>query len=147
MTGGVSFGGTFNGNPLTLAAARTTLDELAIDAGAPLVRANQLGQHLMSDFRKLARKHDVPLAVCGFGAAFAIHFTEVENLIEYRDTLPDDRNKLRHFLYRMLMAGIYTLPDGRFYISTAHTEEDIGETSRAIDRIFADPELKKPSQA
>ncbi len=146
VDGGVSFGGTFNGNPLSLVAASTTLNELAADAGSLLVRANQLGQQLMSDFRAAARKHNVPLAVCGFGAAFAIHFTEVKNLVEYRDTLPDDRNKLHRFLYRMLLAGIYTLPDGRFYISTAHTEEDIAKTSRAIDRIFEDPEFERPSR-
>ena len=141
--GGVSFGGTFNGNPLALAAARITIEELAADGGKPLARANQLGRQLMSDFRGAAQKHNVPLTVCGFGAAFAIHFTETKNLIEYRDTLPDDRNKLRHFLYRMLEEGIYTLPDGRFYISTAHTEEDVADTGLAINRIFEDSELQK----
>ncbi len=96
----------------------------------------------MSDFRQAALKHNVPLTVCGFGAAFSIHFTEIENLIEYRDILSDDKKKLQHFLFRMLEEGIYTLPDGRFYISTAHTEQDIAQTSLVIDHIFQEPELK-----
>jgi len=119
------------------------MDELAARRGAPLERANSLGQQLMNNFRLAAEKHDVALTVCGFGTAFAIHFTESKNLVEYRDTLRDDQNRLRHFLYRLLEEGVYTLPDGRFYVSVVHTEEDIAQTTVAINRIFKDPQLKR----
>jgi glutamate-1-semialdehyde 2,1-aminomutase len=142
LHGGVSFGGTFNGNPLAMAAARSTLKVLSSDGGEPLVHANRLGQQLMAAFRKSAQAYNIPLHVCGFGAAFAIHFTEKTDLIEYRDTLHDDPGKLSHFLYRMADAGFNTLPDGRFYVSVVHTEDDIAQTSAAIDRIFQDPELR-----
>lgn len=144
MTGQVSFGGTFNGNPLAMAAARVTLNEITVKGSEPLARVNRLGQQLMNAFRESARKHSVPLTVCGFGAAFAIHFTEHEELLEYRDTLADDRDQLQRFLYHMLESGIYTLPDGRFYLSTAHTEDDIAETSAVIDRIFGRQDFRKP---
>jgi glutamate-1-semialdehyde 2,1-aminomutase len=146
VNGGVAFGGTFNGNPLALAAAGATLKELAADDGACLLQANQLGRQLMSIFRTAAQKHEIPLAVCGFGAAFAIHFTERERLIEYRDTLEDDLDKLRRFVYRMLEEGILTLPDGRFYVSVVHTEDDIAMTAEAIDRIFGEQALKESSR-
>jgi glutamate-1-semialdehyde 2,1-aminomutase len=142
--GGVAFGGTFNGNPLALAAARVTLDELAAEGGEPLDRANLLGKRLMNHFRETAREQGVPLTVCGFGAALAIHFTEKKDLLEYRDTLADDREKLAIFLYRMAEEGFNTLPDGRFYVSVVHTEDDITETARAIDRVFREPALKAP---
>jgi len=139
LHGGVAFGGTFNGNPLSMAGARVTLSELEKGAEEPaLSRANRLGQKLMNAFRTSAQRHGVPLAVCGFGSAFAIHFTRRETLNEYRDTLADDGEKLRHFLYRMLEAGIYTLPDGRFYVSTVHTEQDVAETAETLDAIFGD---------
>jgi glutamate-1-semialdehyde 2,1-aminomutase len=142
LHGGVSFGGTFNGNPLALAAARATLDELSVRGGEPLDHANHLGKRLMSHFRDAAREHGVPLTVCGFGAAFAIHFTEKKDLSEYRDTLEDDREKLGIFLRRMAEEGFNTLPDGRFYVSVVHTEADVAETATAIHRVFKEPALK-----
>ncbi len=42
--GGVSFGGTFNGNPVSMAAAAVTLDELGRDNGRALVEANRRGK-------------------------------------------------------------------------------------------------------
>jgi glutamate-1-semialdehyde 2,1-aminomutase len=142
LHGGVSFGGTFNGNPLALAAARATLAELSADGGKPLHQANHLGKQLMNSFREAAQKHGVALTVCGFGAAFAIHFTEKKDLSEYRDTLADDLEKLGIFLYRMAEEGFNTLPDGRFYVSVVHTEDDITETARAIHRVFQEPALR-----
>jgi glutamate-1-semialdehyde aminotransferase len=37
----------------------------------------------------------------------------------------------------MLEAGIYLLPDGRWYLSAAHTEEDIEATLVELKRVFA----------
>jgi glutamate-1-semialdehyde 2,1-aminomutase len=147
LHGGVSFGGTFNGNPLALAAARATLAELSVEGGKPLVHANHLGKQLMNHFRDAAREHGVPLIVCGFGAAFAIHFTGRKDLQEYRDTLADDLEKLGTFLYRMAEEGFNILPDGRFYVSVVHTEDDIAETARAIHRVFREPALKGATKA
>ena len=64
---GVAFGGTFNGNPLSLAIADATLAELARDGGALLVQANRTGQALMEGIRDLGRRHGLPLLVEGFG--------------------------------------------------------------------------------
>ena len=113
-----------------------------MNGGEPLDHANHLGMQLMNHFRDAAREHGVPLTVCGFGAAFAIHFTEKKDLSEYRDTLADDREKLGIFLYRMAEEGFNTLPDGRFYVSVVHKEDDITETARAIHRVFKEPALK-----
>ena len=86
----VSFGGTFNGNPVSLAAARANLDELSRDDGALLKEANRLGGRLMDGIAKLASQHSIALLVSGFGAAFSVHFTSREKLVEYRDILDDD---------------------------------------------------------
>lgn len=136
VSGSVSFGGTLNGNPLAMAAARATLDELSQDSGAPLGRANQLGLQLMDGISARAEKQGMPMTVCGFGASFAVHFTKTKTLRNYRDTLKDDGEKLQRFLLLLLEQGIYSLPDGRFYISTAHTEEDIATTLQAVDHAL-----------
>lgn len=135
--GGVSFGGTFNGNPVSMAAAVATLEELAKDEGRALAEANRLGGLLMDGVREAAARHGVPMLASGFGAAFAVHFTRRERLAHYRDVLDDDADKLKRFLLEALREGVYALPDGRFYTSAAHTEEDIAKTLEGLERVLA----------
>lgn len=133
---GVSFGGTFNGNPVSMAAARATLEELARDEGEPLVQANALGSLLKTGVQLLAGKHGVPLRTEGFGLAFALHFTEREELRTYRSTLDDDHERLQRFLRLALDRGVNILPDGRMYTSTAHKLEDVEQTLTALGGAF-----------
>jgi len=136
LAGGVAFGGTFNGNPIALAAAHATLDELSADGGAALQRANGAGHTLMQEIRGLAQKRGIPLLVTGFGASFSLHFTPLTEIHNYRDTLQDDQQLLRQFLRLALDEGIYLLPDGRFYVSAVHTEKEVDETVQAFRRVF-----------
>jgi len=136
--GGVAFGGTFNGNPVSLAAADTTLSELSRDSGALLEQANQRGRRLMADLRAAAARRGIPLTITGFGTAMSLHFTSRSELIDYRDTLDDDQPTLQRILRRVLEEGIHLLPDGRLYVSAAHTDGDIEETIAAFDRGFGD---------
>jgi glutamate-1-semialdehyde 2,1-aminomutase len=135
MYDGVAFGGSFNGNPVSLASAHATLTELARNDGAALAHANRMGQKLIDGIRRMAR---VPLLVSGFGAAFALHFTRSTKLTDYRDTLADDTALLRRFLYRALEEGLHIVPDGRMYVSAAHTVKDIDETLARLEAVFSD---------
>src|SRR5207248_2340592 len=98
FTGGVSFGGTFNGNPISLAGAHASLEEISRNDGAALRHANETGSKLMEGIRRIARDRNAKLLVTGFGAAFALHFTSRTELREYRDTLDDDAEALQRFL-------------------------------------------------
>ncbi len=136
FTGGVSFGGTFNGNPLSLAAADVVLGQLTANDGAALTAANARGVELIGGIRERAHRHRLDALITGFGAAFAIHFTRRNNLRNYRDTLDDDAEMLHEFLLEGLRHGLNLVPDGRMYISMAHTDADVEETRDAFDRIF-----------
>lgn len=136
FTGGVVFGGTFNGNTISLAAAHATLTELSANNGALIRDANRIGARLMEGIRRIARKRSLPLLVTGFGAAFTVHFTSRTELREYRHTLEDDTTLLAGFLVAALAEGIYALPDGRFYVSAVHGEREVESTLKAIDRAF-----------
>jgi glutamate-1-semialdehyde 2,1-aminomutase len=135
--GGVSFGGTFNGNPVSLAAADAALGELSRDGGVLLSQANERGRKLMTGIEGAARRHGIQLTVTGFGAAMSLHFTERTELRDYRDTLDDDREMLHVVLRRALEEGLHLVPDGRLYVSAAHTDQDIAETLQAFERVFA----------
>jgi glutamate-1-semialdehyde 2,1-aminomutase len=136
FTGGVSFGGTFNGNPFSLAGADVCLTELAKDSGAALEQANQRGGKLMDGIRGFAAEYGIPLQVTGFGTAFTLHFTKREQLRDYRDTLEDDQQLLQRFLHGALSEGVNVVPDGRFYVSAAHSERDIEETLEKVGRVL-----------
>ena len=137
-TAGVSFGGTFNGNPVSLAAADATLEELSRDEGEALARANRIGYLLMDGIAEIARRHGAAVVMTGFGTAFAIHFTERQTLLDYRDTLADDTERLSRFLFRALQEGLYIVPDGRFYTSAVHTAQELNRTLEALERVFCD---------
>jgi glutamate-1-semialdehyde 2,1-aminomutase len=142
---GVSFGGTFNGNPLSLAGARATLTELERDGGAPLVEANRLGAQLREGIQERADAQGVPLAVTGFGTAFALHFTARTELSHYRDTLDDDKDRLRQFMTLALSKGVVMVADGRLYVSTVHREDDIRETLEVIDAVLGEMKASTPA--
>jgi glutamate-1-semialdehyde 2,1-aminomutase len=54
----------------------------------------------------------------------------------YRDTLVADRAQYGDFAVGMLDEGITLLQDGRWYLSTAHTEREVEDTLSAVDRIL-----------
>ncbi len=134
MFAGVTFGGTFNGNALSLAAANATLSTLTETDG--LVHANRMGATLQAGIAEIARAAGLPVQVTGFGTAFALHFTERSSLTHYRDVLDDDPAKLRRFLLSALENGVYSVPDGRFYTSAAHTEADIAQTLEGLKKAL-----------
>jgi len=142
VEGRVVFGGTFNGNPLSVAAALVTLEELSRDEGCLLKRANQNGRILMQGMMKAAAEARVPLVTTGFGAAFSVHFNNSTTYRTYRDYLKDDQDMLRRFLRAMLDRGVYALPDGRFYVSVTHGEAEVEETLRAAKSVLESPELR-----
>jgi len=135
--GGVAFGGSFNGNPVSLAGAHAALSELSRDDGAALAHANAIGERLMAGIQESARRHGVPLLVSGFGAALALHFTQHTELHDYADTLADDRDMLRQVVLGLLEEGVQILPDGRLYVSAVHSDEDVETTMAAVDRCFS----------
>jgi glutamate-1-semialdehyde 2,1-aminomutase len=133
---GVAFGGTYNGNPLSVAAADTTLAELEKDGGEPLAHARAMGDKLIAGLRALAASRPFPVKITGLGTAFSVHFTEKDDLVDYRDTLGDDTDRLSRFVMEALKEGIYLLPDGRWYVSAVHGEEDIAETLEKMALVF-----------
>ena len=136
MYDGVVFGGSFNGNPVSMASSHATLTELSRDNGAALAHANAMGELLIQGIREIAHRKNLPLLVSGFGAAFAIHFTGKKELAGYRDTLEDDASLTRKFLGYTLEQGLHIIPDGRLYVSAAHTTRDIEETLARLENAF-----------
>jgi glutamate-1-semialdehyde 2,1-aminomutase len=138
----VPHAGTFNGNPISLAAARATLETLEAENGAALEQVRKNGERLIQGIEKSAQAAGVPILMNGIGSCFHVAFTTRREMRNYRDTLDSDLGARDEFLLALLAAGIYLMPDGRWYVSAAHTEKDITQTLDIVQKVFAQHKAK-----
>jgi glutamate-1-semialdehyde 2,1-aminomutase len=131
--GKVLHAGTLNGNPLSLAAAAATLDALAHNGGELYHHLWRRGERLKTGIEQILRDAGLTAVTSGVGPVFQVSFmpTPAGN---YRELLTADTVLYGEFALALLDEGILVLPDGRWYISAAHTDEDIEVTLRAVER-------------
>jgi len=128
--GTVVHAGTLNGNPLALAAAAAALDLLGAHQGDCYHWMRERTMRLRHGLEEILAHAGHPVVTTGEGPVFSLHFRG-DTPQTYRDTLASDADKLARFLMGLLAEGIIALPDGRWYISAAHTEADIERTLAA----------------
>lgn len=128
--------GTYNGNAVSLAAAQLVLSVLEENEGKALKRLRRIGERLISGLRELAAEAGLPVLINGVGAVFHLSFTTENRMHDYSDTLRVDTAMRDRFVGLMLDRGVYLLPDGRWYISTVHTEAEVDETLRVAAGVF-----------
>jgi glutamate-1-semialdehyde 2,1-aminomutase len=138
----VPHAGTFNGNPISLAAAWATLETLKAEQGSALQQVRQNGERLMQGIGNAAQVAGIPILINGIGSCFHVAFSLRDEMRNYRDTLDSDLAARDEFLLAMLAAGVYLIPDGRWYVSAAHTENDITQTLDIVDKVFAQHRTK-----
>ena len=119
----VPHGGTFNANPVTMAAglaAMQLMDEKAFD------RLDEVGGKLRSGVQACLERAGVPGAVTGMGSLFRLHPAE-RAFVDYRSAVPSDADRARlDRLYRDLINhGILLAPTGLGCLSTAVGEAEI----------------------
>ncbi|MBY0507904.1 MAG: aspartate aminotransferase family protein [Bryobacteraceae bacterium] len=132
--GTVVHAGTLNGNPLVLAAAKATLETLAHDDGAVYRKIWKCGERLRDGLSDLLRKKGHAIATNGLGPVFQLSFQDMPPR-NYRETLLGDTKLYSDFALALLDEGILVLPDGRWYLSAAHTEEHVDRTLAAVARL------------
>jgi glutamate-1-semialdehyde 2,1-aminomutase len=117
--------GTFNGNPLVMAAAQAALCEvLTGEAYAQLNRANEL---VMSGCERVIAEYGLPAHTVGMGSKGCVVFA-TEPVREYRDYLTKIHHELTNlaWLYHM-NNGIFMTPgeDEQWTLSVLHTDADL----------------------
>jgi glutamate-1-semialdehyde 2,1-aminomutase len=135
--------GTYNGHPLSLAAAIATIERLLEGDGEIYRKIDRLGQKLQAGIEALLRSHGITAVVARQGSAFCIYFMDHEprdwhDLASHHDFVRD-ANMRRS----MIEKGIYFFPveTKQCSISAAHTEEDIDLTLRALDQSLRSEHL------
>lgn len=125
--------GTYNSNSLCLSAAIATINELSKNNGEVYTRMTKIGNTLIQGIKRIFLENDISVVLQGFGTFFSVLFLD-KPALSYRDTLNINKALYTKFWVRLLDKGIRTWPSARglWYISTAHTEEDIEITLGAI---------------
>jgi glutamate-1-semialdehyde 2,1-aminomutase len=117
--------GTFNGNPLTMAAAEATLCEVLTDAAYAQLRA--ANEKLMAGCDDVIARYNLPAHTVGMGSKGCVVFSR-EPIREYRDYLTKIEHDLSDlaWLYHM-NAGIFMTPgqDEEWTLSVLHTDADL----------------------
>jgi glutamate-1-semialdehyde 2,1-aminomutase len=129
--GTVQHSGTYNGNPISLAAAYAALSELRAPGVYP--RLNGLAAKLADGTRALVARHGLPAIVQQAGSVLQILFTSQTAVHDYRDVARCDATRSAALVRELRARGILILPDGRWYLSTVHREEDVEEAVDALD--------------
>jgi glutamate-1-semialdehyde 2,1-aminomutase len=134
VEGKVIHAGTMNSSNSTVAAAIGTLEVL--ESENVHERIYKLGGQLMEGLREIGRKHNSNLLVQGLGPMLHSGFTELTAVHDFRDVLSYDKAKLNKFIAAMHDNGIRIIGRGLWYISAAHTEEDILVALRVASDVF-----------
>ncbi|MDR1534234.1 MAG: aspartate aminotransferase family protein [Planctomycetota bacterium] len=135
MESGVHPAGTFNANPLCVAASLAAIGELE-KPGVYEGLARITGR-LVGGVRELGRKHGVKLFCDGLVSVWQLQFGIDAPMRDFRDNFKVDKAAYQKFYTQCLARGVRLHPSrGRFYISTAHTEKDIDLTLGVFDEVF-----------
>ena len=117
--------GTFNGNPLAMAATRANLTHVINDAGYE--RLDALAARAREGFEGHIKANRLPWHVVSVGAKGCVAFTG-EPVRDYRDFLEvDDRWGHLHWLMQH-NGGVFLPPWGKveqWLLSVQHTDEDV----------------------
>lgn len=134
--------GTYNGNPVVLAAAEATLDEL--DRPGVYTRLNTLGTMLARGAQRTLATHGVPGLVHQAGPVVQILFTNQDAVSDYRDFAACSAQWSTALAEALRARGILILPDGRWYLSTVHTDADVADALDALDASIAEIVARSP---
>jgi glutamate-1-semialdehyde 2,1-aminomutase len=126
---GLAQGGTYNGNPLGMAAGVAAMRELTPDVYEEL---NRRGARVTEQLSEVFASHDVEVQVNGAGSLFALHFTATP-VVDYRTKAAADQKKTRDLFLGLVNHGVLMAPRAMGALSTPMGEDDIQEFIDAVD--------------
>jgi glutamate-1-semialdehyde 2,1-aminomutase len=129
-TGGVVHGGTYNAQPIAMAATVATLKSLHPSLYAAIEKT---GTRLMTGMREIFARAGVKASVEGFPQVFHIAFGLDEPARNYRDLARMNRQAYVAFTTALLRRGVRALERGAWFMSIEHSDEVIEKTLEAVE--------------
>jgi glutamate-1-semialdehyde 2,1-aminomutase len=124
----VAYPGTYNSNPVVMAAANAATAYLETQRTQLYPQLNALGVKLSAGLKELCQRKGASVLVNAIGPVVQMSFTQLAAFHDYRDFMQRDQALGKKFTTALAMNGVRTTLRGTWYISAAHTEADIEET-------------------
>ena len=130
--------GTYNGNPLCMAATVAALETLTANGGAALRNAHARGAELQQGLAEAAQAAGVSMEIRGVPSVFSTTFLPggAAPIVDMRASFQTDAAMLNGFWRDLHHRGIHITAFGIWFLSTVHTGEDIEQTIEAAAKSF-----------
>lgn len=123
--------GTFSSNPVSTGVAVAVIEEL--EKGTAYARMNEVGAALMAGLDAAMRGAGVAAKLCGDPTVFQIWFTADEP-VNHRSVANADTLRGMRFSDLLLRQGVLKAAE-KFFVSGAHTDDDVELTLRAFEVV------------
>ena len=133
--GSLMHGGTFNANPITMAAGVVSLELLTEQE---IERINGLGEALRQGFRKVLAEVGLKGQVTGLGSMSNLHLTPWPQVRGPRDVIFNNFTVMSAVNLGLLNSGIMAINRGLFNTSTPMTMAEIDACVSALGNILSD---------
>ncbi len=128
--------GTMAGNPASMSSGIACLEVLQEEGIYD--ELDRLGARLEDGILKLAEKHNQSITINRLKGALTVYFTN-ETITNYEQAEQSSSEQFAVFFREMLKRGINLAPSKyeAWFLTIAHTDEDIERTLVAVDETFA----------
>lgn len=128
--------GTMAGNPASMLSGIACLE--VIEQEGVYEQLDRLGSMLEEGLLQAAAMSNIPVTINRLKGALTIYFTD-QKVVNYEQAEATDGKQFAKFFKEMLHRGINLAPSKyeAWFLTTAHTEEDIQTTIRAAEEAFA----------
>jgi glutamate-1-semialdehyde 2,1-aminomutase len=132
----VAHSGTYNSNGPCAAASVAAMRMLSADDGEVLKLAHARGARLMEGIREAGRASGKDVHVRGVPTVFHVSFNDPVEIVDYRSFAQRDTQAYERFWSALQERGVRSVPGGLWFVSTAHTEQDVDQTLAAVSEAI-----------
>ncbi|MGR9047101.1 glutamate-1-semialdehyde 2,1-aminomutase [Halobacillus faecis] len=127
--------GTMAGNPASMSAGIACLEVLQEEG--VYEEMDRLGERLEEGILAHAEDNGVQIQINRLKGALTVYFTD-EKVENYEQAENTDGDRFARFFKLMLAEGINLAPSKyeAWFLTTAHTDEDIDQTLKAVEKTF-----------
>ena len=130
--------GTFNGNPLTMAASEAALTQVLTESA--YTRLDQIGGRILDGCQDVCDRYGLPAYAVGVASKGCVMFAE-KPVVDYRSYAENFNDELNYlgWLYHMVN-GVYMTPgaDEQWTLSVAHTDAEIDHYVSVFEEFARD---------
>lgn len=132
--GAVLHGGTYSGNPMTLAGMNAVLDILINDRERVYGHLNTIANAMAGGMRGIFEEEGVPAYVSQVGPMWQVFFGQHEPVTRYRQARASDTRFFAMLQAECQQRGVYfhNFNFERFFASTAHTKTEVDRSLEVI---------------